>query len=488
MTGLWVVVGLVLQQLWLLRDHHLRLDLHPDDELAYLGAGLEFARGDLGALDWAYSPLTSLLYALLAHVPHGGLALPDLTYVGLALGSVLAVFWAFRDRHGDIAAGCAAAFWGQLPLCLHYVHGLSHVQLPSVYVLGVSLAVLALGCLLRRRLGAALVFMGLAACNRPEALAWLGLFCGAAWICWWRGRLGTEPRDSRVARILGVGTAAALVLGLVLLFSGEGGRRSFFAFSQHYAQAKARDDRERLHSFVIHEEITRRDFPTAQTLPQLLAENPAAFAGHVLHNLQLGLSPTRIAYLMPIGHLWSWSPVFLLLLWGLLRRSQPAGEPAGEPGGATPALLPRSFALASLVVIASAASLSMRPDHLSPLIIWPLWGLAAGLRRGLGALGTRSWLLPVFGGLLLLQLAAALVPPRLPAARLPLRTLRALAQEQGLPTGAQLVGPYGADLRILLERRPASGRRYWCGQRAPEAAGFELLATRNGVGIWRGPD
>lgn len=283
-------------QLVLIWNFWNHVDIHIVDEVNYYYRGYMFLRGELSALSLAWGPLYCVAYGLLDLLPLGDVLPLDVMNVVVVMGSPLALWWFLRAVYPAPLPVLAAAWWGASPLLLNSGEVMA---LQYVYVCGLSLLALSAGFLVRGRprlCAAALV----AACLvRIEYSAVLIVAGGLLLVFGRRWSRASVIRTGWLLVLPGLALAAIAVVHRGI------GERSWLAFRQHRALvawrlAGAPKTAVGAHPFGAPDRWIQRDFPTATSIGEAVRENPAAFLGHVRHNIDE--LPAALGQLFLQGH------------------------------------------------------------------------------------------------------------------------------------------------------------------------------------------
>ena len=380
---------------------HRTLDLPLWDEANYYGWRRVFAlTGRLGEL--AGSPAYHLWYATWDQWLNGDRTLFASHYalkgLAVALAFVLGRRWlASWFGAGFVALGVALSLWLlTLPLL--------------VYLAAFVCFLAALAVADRSRLAAA-GFLLLAALTRLEyafvAVVTLALWAAAA--------RRAPPAPRRASSWLPL-VLLPLVLGLLVASRVDGwnpgGRRSWFAFQQHYAVGLAETGRAPgIDPWIDYPTVVSRVFPQAQSLADAVRLNPAAVLGHVGRNL--AAAPGQLAQFFVTTHGGrSGAALAALLLAAAFLSARLLPVPGAAAGPAwfaerRPSLL---AAFAGLAALPPGLIIYAKTAYLLPAVpaVWALIAWAAARRRT--APGRQAG--PVALLLTLAGLAVVLTAPR----------------------------------------------------------------------------
>ena len=306
-------VVIVVFQTLLLYRYWPAVDLPLWDESNYMGWGAKFARGIAGLTAVSNSPAYVLVYAGLV-AAFGEIAAVFLMRLTTTI-LLSAVVLAFLLRH----LRCTA-----LALFLVLLWASSCYNMGTNWLIYKFATLLFVLTLIHARSGqrwATCLLLALCALVRLEYLLVFAAYAAYIAVRLVRKRtwsaLGHRPRGRRDYVALGV----AVPIGLLIVFVAirvdswsMGGRRTWFAFRQHYAFRQVQAERCVLDPWLDYAVVIEKDFPLCNSLTNALRTNPRALLGHVAANV-LSLPRVIFGLLLPISRKAAWPilVVFLLL-------------------------------------------------------------------------------------------------------------------------------------------------------------------------------
>lgn len=445
------VAALVAVQLLLIRNFRQALDFDICDEVGYYYAGRSLLTDDPG-LTWAWSPLYSLCYTLVAPVPLGSVSPLDIMYVAVCIGSTLAIWWMMRGFFPPALAFCLAAWWAGAPVLTAADHLYWDNPQHATMVNPFSMALLAVsvGFVARRRLLVAALGLALLFGTRPETGA-VALAFGLLLLVF--GRLRGEGSWLRSAAVLSCLGAVLLVFAL---FHPGMRERAWFNFCQNYSfvsviRGAAPPDNAFETATEFYEERLRAAFPEAQSIPEAALENPTQFAAHCLYNLTSIPAQLRLVCFESFRHLGWLRTLFLslagaLALLGLLVHRCRIGQILARCPLRVWLVLASTLAILPVLVTVQSRARFLLP--FVPLVLTVCGCLMLAGWRGLvrGSAADRLRLVPPVVLPIVLVLTPPVFSPRQPVHRTSVALLRRVVPDE--PLG--LLTTRGGSYRCLL--------------------------------------
>lgn len=347
-------------------------DLHYCDEAAYLEAGQHLVRGDWGFFRIEWGPLYSFFVGLIDLLPLGVIPTSDIVHFIACIGCTLALWWSCRIVFPSSLAFLLSVWLACNPILLNlHARPYGGLSIPIVNFTCFFLALIGLGLAIRgRHFGAALTIAAMFLCRTESALTATGVtiaFLSAGLISKNRSNI----RQGCLYLVL-----TLVLLGTVLLHP-DIRYRSFWAFRQSYSIGVwERNGFPKLQPgdqpYDLPDKRVRISFPTAESIPGAIFENPKEVFRHVW--LNFGKLPDGLGQLFVAGISWCpWIHYLVLslgsalLLLGLIRCRGRLGAVFG--------ILPREgwlFALSGFLNLTFLMFIRPLPNHM-----YPVYGLGA---------------------------------------------------------------------------------------------------------------